>query len=219
MKKKVIYLTILFAFVIFSIHGCVNRKLDNNIEKRLSPIIALQETSLKGPQFIDIDRYRLKITGTVCNQDSFSFNEIKDSNTIIQRISRLKCVEGWSARIAWEGVPIMELLNRTGIKPETKRVIFHCVDEYTTSFTLDYIREKNIIMAFRVNGIIIPDSLGFPFQLVAEGKWGYKWAKWITEIELTSDEDYRGFWEKLSLSRDADTAEHYLQEKYRKYYE
>ena len=37
---------------------------------------------------------------------------------------------------------------------------------------------------------------GYPFQLVAEDKWGYKWIKWIVKIELTDDPSYRGYWEQ-----------------------
>jgi DMSO/TMAO reductase YedYZ molybdopterin-dependent catalytic subunit len=39
---------------------------------------------------------------------------------------------------------------------------------------------------------------------VAEGKWGYKWIKWVTEIELSDDESYRGFWESRGYSNKGD---------------
>jgi len=48
-----------------------------------------------------------------------------------------------------------------------------------TFYTLDYIIDNDIIIAYKMNEIALPPERGFPFQLVAEHKWGYKWIKWI----------------------------------------
>ena len=60
---------------------------------------------------------------------------------------------------------------------------------------MDYLRNRNILLAFKMNGLPVPEERGFPFVVVAEDKWGYKWAKWVTEIELSTDRDHRGYWE------------------------
>ena len=52
---------------------------------------------------------------------------------------------------------------------------------------------------------------GFPFQPVAESKFGYKWIKWINRIEL-SDEPYEGFWEQRGYSNEADVPRQWLKE-------
>ena len=57
---------------------------------------------------------------------------------------------------------------------------------------------------YRMNNVTLPPERGFPFQLVAESKWGYKWIKWITAIELSDNEDYRGYWESRGYPNDAD---------------
>jgi DMSO/TMAO reductase YedYZ molybdopterin-dependent catalytic subunit len=64
-------------------------------------------------------------------------------------------------------------------------------------------------MAYKMNGLVLPPERGFPFQLVAESKWGYKWIKWITRIEVSGDEGYRGYWESRGYSDDADLEESY----------
>jgi DMSO/TMAO reductase YedYZ molybdopterin-dependent catalytic subunit len=69
---------------------------------------------------------------------------------------------------------------------------------------LEYIVDNDIILAYEMNGVELPPERGFPFQLVAESKWGYKWIKWITEIELSDDVDYRGYWESRGFSNEAD---------------
>jgi DMSO/TMAO reductase YedYZ molybdopterin-dependent catalytic subunit len=50
----------------------------------------------------------------------------------------------------------------------------------------------------------MPDERGFPFQVVAQSKFGYKWAKWIDRIELSSDTDFKGYWESRGYSNNAD---------------
>jgi DMSO/TMAO reductase YedYZ molybdopterin-dependent catalytic subunit len=54
-----------------------------------------------------------------------------------------------------------------------------------------------------MNNVTIPPERGFPFELVAESKYGYKWIKWVTSIELSNDTEYLGFWESRGYSNDA----------------
>ena len=42
------------------------------------------------------------------------------------------------------------------------------------------------MLAFNANGIELPPEMGYPFIFVAEDKWGYKWARWVNRIELSS---------------------------------
>ena len=71
-------------------------------------------------------------------------------------------------------------------------MIFTAHDGYTTSFPLDYLMNRDIIMAYRMNNVTLPAERGYPFELVAEDKWGYKWIKWIEKIELTDDPGIQG---------------------------
>ena len=43
-------------------------------------------------------------------------------------------------------------------------------------------------MAHKINNVTLPPERVFPFQLVAESKWGYKWIKWITYLQLIVDQ-------------------------------
>jgi hypothetical protein len=44
----------------------------------------------------------------------------------------------------------------------------------------------------RDKGITVPPARGFPFQAVADGKRGKKWAKWLTQIDLSTDMVFNG---------------------------
>jgi DMSO/TMAO reductase YedYZ molybdopterin-dependent catalytic subunit len=54
-----------------------------------------------------------------------------------------------------------------------------------------------------MNGLAVPPEKGFPFQLIAESKYGYKWVKWINQIELSDNVNYLGYWESRGYSNDA----------------
>lgn len=172
--------------------------------ERLSSVNDFRENSIKGPQYIDIDSYRLSVTGLVTSPEDYGYDEVIENSQRYEKAVRLDCVEGWSVNILWEGVLVRDLVNKAGALPEANTVILHAYDGYTTSFPLAYIMNNDILMAYKMNEITIPPERGYPFQLVAESKWGYKWIKWITEIELSDDTDYRGFWESRGYSNEGD---------------
>jgi DMSO/TMAO reductase YedYZ molybdopterin-dependent catalytic subunit len=176
----------------------------------LSSINDFRENSIKGPQFIDQKAYRLKITGLAGNPAVYTYDEVLKKYRHYKKTVTLNCVEGWSVTIQWEGLLLKDLIKEAKPSSKTKVVIFHAYDGYTTSFPLSYIMENNIIMAFRMNGVIIPPERGFPFQLVAESKWGYKWIKWITEIELSDNPDYKGYWESRGFSNSGSLKENFF---------
>ena len=85
-------------------------------------------------------------------------------------------------------------------------VIFHTTDVPTgySSLDLNYIQSRDIILALKDNDITLPPDRGFPFQVVAESKYVYKWAKWVNRIELSSDTNFRGYWESAGYNNDGD---------------
>ena len=176
----------------------------------LSSINAFRENSIKGPQEIDVESYMLRITGLVTNSTSYTYDEVINKYQNFKKVVTLDCVEGWSATILWEGVLVRDLLAEAKPLANAEVLIFHAYDGYTTSLPVDYIMDNDILMAYKMNDIILPPERGFPFQLVAESKWGYKWIKWITEIELSSDANYRGYWESRGYSNSADLDESFF---------
>jgi DMSO/TMAO reductase YedYZ molybdopterin-dependent catalytic subunit len=97
-------------------------------------------------------------------------------------------------------VLVKDIITDAGVAPRANTVIFTAHDGYTTSFPLDYLMDNTILMAYRMNNVTLPAERGYPFELVAEDKWGYKWIKWIEKIELTDDPTYRGYWELRGYS-------------------
>jgi DMSO/TMAO reductase YedYZ molybdopterin-dependent catalytic subunit len=176
----------------------------------LSSINDFRENSIKGPQEIDVESYSLGITGLVTNSMNYTYDEVLNGHQNYKKVVTLDCVEGWSVTILWEGVLVKDLLAEAGPLENAEIVIFHAYDGYTTSLPIDYIIDNDILMAYKMNDVVLPPERGFPFQLVAESKWGYKWIKWITEIEVSGDASYRGYWESRGYSNSADLDESFF---------
>lgn len=168
----------------------------------LTPISRQRNNAIKGTQHIDVKSYRLHIDGLVERPVAFTYNQLI-AYPSVSRVVRLECVEGWSFTAKWTGIPIKTLLDVTGIRDNATEVIFYSSDGYSTSHNLEDLIENNIILAYRLNDVTLPDERGFPLVLVAEDKFGYKWAKWILRIELT-DTPYKGYWESRGFSNSAD---------------
>jgi len=120
-----------------------------------------------------------------------------------ERKITLYCVEGWDATVLWKGVLLKDIMDQAVIKAGANTIIFHSVDGYTTSLPLETILSKELILAYNANGLPLPPQLGYPFMVVAEDKLGYKWARWVNEIEVSDDPSYLGYWEQRGYNNDA----------------
>ncbi len=169
----------------------------------LSSISDVQNNAIAGTQHIDNATYRLNVTGLVSNSLNLTYDEVLADFQAYQKVVTLHCVEGWSAKILWEGFLVQDLLERAGADPNASTVIFYANDGYSTALPMDYIRDNNILIAYKMNGVTLPPERGFPFQLVAESQYGYKWVKWITSIEVSNNSDYLGFWESRGYRNNA----------------
>jgi len=217
MKKLLIILITIFFLITINFIGCI----DNNIildsveirdykGEKLSSINDFRENSIKGPQYIDRENYTLKITGLIENQKNYSYAEILEKFQSYEKVVTLFCVEGWNTKILWEGILITDILEEVQPTSDAEIIIFHAYDGYTTSLSLDFIKKNNLILAYKMNNVTLPPERGFPFQLVAESKWGYKWIKWITEIEFSENEYYKGYWESRGYSNNGNLNESYF---------
>jgi DMSO/TMAO reductase YedYZ molybdopterin-dependent catalytic subunit len=176
----------------------------------LSSVGDFRENSIRGPQHIDLANYVLTIDGKVSAPRSYNYREIVDGHAHYRKVVTLNCVEGWSVTILWDGVRVRDLLDEAGYDPGAKTVRFYAKDGYSTSFPLSYILDNNIMMAYAMNNVTLPPERGYPFQLVAEDKWGYKWIKWISRIEVSDDPALAGYWEARGYSASGDLNRSFL---------
>ena len=166
---------------------------------KLSSIEDFYENSIKGPQKVNAKTYRLSIHGRVQTPLSLTYDEVLARQTY-SKVVTLDCVEGWSVNILWDGVLLTDLLEQAGADMTSSILIFRAVDGYSTSLPLDYIKTNKILLASKMNGVVMPPERGYPFMVVAEDRWGYKWCKWVKDIEVSNDQAFKGYWESRGYS-------------------
>ena len=171
----------------------------------LTPIAYQRNNALAGTQYIDRATYTLTVDGLVDHPLTLTYNDLL-ALPQYDRLMPLNCVEGWNFTAKWTGPSLKDILAKAGAKPEGKILIFYTTDDSSGYSSLDmpYIIDNDIIIALKDNDITLPPERGFPFQVVAMSKYGYKWAKWVTRIEVSDNTSFRGYWENFGYNNNGD---------------
>jgi len=176
---------------------------------RLDPYFREYDNSIQGPQSVDPAAYRLEVAGLVERPLSLTYEEVLALPKVTRAIT-LYCVEGWSEHLLFEGVRVADVIGPAGRKGEVTTVVLYAADGYSTSLPYGDVARLDLMLASSINGRVLDELRGFPFQLVAQSKLGYKWIKWVTRIEL-SDKPFSGYWEQRGYSNDADVPKAWLE--------
>lgn len=169
----------------------------------LEELIQHPDVSIGGVQNIVQANYRLSITDLVNQTLDYTYSDIVNNFTEYEKVATLPCVEGWSVTMLWQGVRLNDLLQKAGVNPNATTLIFTASDGYTTALQLNYITQNNIILAYKMNNVTLPTAAGWPFILVAQNEYGYKWIMWVTQIDVSSNSGYLGYWESQGYPNDA----------------
>ena len=168
----------------------------------LTPISQQGNNAIKGTQVIDRDSYRLEVTGLVERNLTLTYNDLL-ALPAYSSVVYMPCVEGWGFYAKWTGFRVNDLLDKAGVTKDGDYVVFYCSDGYSTGLPLSYLTQSHTLLAYGLNDVTLPADRGFPLQLVADSKYGYKWAKWIVEIEVVKGA-IKGYWESRGYSNAGD---------------
>jgi len=122
---------------------------------------------------------------------------------MVSEVALMKCIAGWTQLYNWTGIPLFFLLSMTGVKAEATEVVFYASDGFSSSLTIERALHPTALLALQANGTALSPSDGYPYRLVVPCKYGYKWVRRITEIEVV-DYDYKGTYESMGYSDEAD---------------
>jgi DMSO/TMAO reductase YedYZ molybdopterin-dependent catalytic subunit len=134
--------------------------------------------------------WRLVVDGLVRRPLSIGLERLKALPRRTQT-TRHDCVEGWSAIGRWTGVPLSILLDAAALRQEARYLVFHCADAFGTrpyyeSIDLVDAFHPQTILAYGLNGKLLPIQNGAPLRLRVERQLGYKHAKFVTRIEAVA---------------------------------
>jgi DMSO/TMAO reductase YedYZ molybdopterin-dependent catalytic subunit len=183
--------------------GEVTQYQNQSLTPISSFINAFLQTSINGAQNINQATYVLTVTGLVNQTLKYTYNEVVNNFQAHQEVVPIICVEGWSANILWEGVAVSDLLQEAGVSPQANTLIFYASDGYSTALPLNYVTQNNLILAYKINNVTLNAQTGWPFILVAQNQYGYKWIKYLTEIDVSNNPSYLGYWESRGYPNNA----------------
>ena len=166
------------------------------------------DTALVVPK-VDLSTYTLKVEGLVSKPFELSYDELLAISTV-QRHVTLCCVSNevggpLVGNAMWQGVPLRDLLDRAGVRPDASQVVGLSVDGFTAGFPVSAAYDgREALVAVGMNNEPLPLDHGFPARLVVAGLYGYVSAtKWLDSIVLNRLEDFDGYWIPRGWAKEA----------------
>lgn len=190
---------IALAVTIIIIAGSV--AVQTNSQQDITPNDNFPVVSYNGTPAIDPATYHLVVDGMVHYDLTFTLDQLKALPSLTETVT-LRCVSGPTGTANWTGVMLRTILDMAVINSTSTKVVFLGADGFSSDLTIDEARLADVLVCYEMNGEPLPADQGFPIRMVVPDHWGYKWAKWVTHIEVI-DYNYLGYWESRGWSDNA----------------
>ncbi|MBT5220133.1 MAG: protein-methionine-sulfoxide reductase catalytic subunit MsrP [Woeseia sp.] len=153
--------------------------------------------------------WSIEVTGDAEVTGSFALEDFVNSQTLEERIYRLRCVEAWSMVIPWVGISLADVVKRFKPLSKAKYVVFETLldrdqmpGQRSRSLRWPYVEGLTIaeatnplpILAVGVFGEVLPNQNGAPLRLIVPWKYGFKSIKGIVRMHFT-DKQPRTSWD------------------------
>jgi sulfoxide reductase catalytic subunit YedY len=144
--------------------------------------------------------WTISVEGLVQKPGTFDIDSLMKLSVMEERIYRMRCVEGWSMVIPWNGFALSHLLNKVEPLGSAKYVEFISLGDakqmpglkstvlpwpYQEGLRLDEAFNPLTLLTFGLYGEVLPKQNGAPVRVVIPWKYGFKSAKSIVKIRLT----------------------------------
>jgi cytochrome b561 len=164
------------------------------------------------PDPVSVERWTLSVRGAVESPLDLAYGDLPsvtedrvppavetDRASLAVRTDRalLDCTSGWYSEHDWQGLRVGDLLDAVGVQERAAWVQFHSVTGYRWSLPIEEAREA--MLAMHVDGERLAHGHGFPLRLVAPGRRGFQWVKWVEEVRVTRRRD-RSEWLAIFVS-------------------
>jgi len=170
---------------------------------------------------LDPSSWRLEVGGLVERPSSLSLLDLHNMRSLTLTVT-MECAgngralldpptdgEQWglgAVSVAeWTGVPLVDVLERAGVKAAAEEVLFRGADggtvaarsgvtRFERSLSVEAARDPDVLLAYAMNGEPLPVEHGYPLRLVVPGWYGVAAVKWLTEIEAIGS-PFTGFFQ------------------------
>jgi len=167
---------------------------------------------------VSMSDWRLRVEGEVATALTMTMEDLKRLPTV-ELVSVLECAgngrgfyepsmpglqwtNGGVGNGRWRGVRLADVLKRAGVKESASEILFNGADvpigtmpDFQRSIPVKKALDAHTLLAYEMNGEVLPAKHGFPLRVVAPGWAGNSWVKWLTSISVLGRE-HDGFWMK-----------------------
>lgn len=151
--------------------------------------------------------YALEVTGLVGRPARLTLEGLRSGFPPVVMETVLQCMTNvhWG-RVEVRGPRLLDVLEAAGLRPEAGKIGLRGAEGFTTDLSVADIRREpdRFLLAYEMNGAPLAPEHGFPVRIVADGRYAYKWCKWLTSIEAV-DFDIKGHYEGVRGWSDAAT--------------
>jgi len=156
--------------------------------------------------------WQVEVTGLVHQPGTFDVDDLIASFPPEERVYRMRCVEGWSMVIPWQGFQLSKLVDAVEPMTSASFIRFVALDDptqmpgqkssyypwpYEEGLRLDEARHDLTLLSTGLYGKSLTPQNGAPIRLVVPWKYGYKSIKAIVRIEFV-DKQPTTFWNTIA---------------------
>jgi len=146
--------------------------------------------------------WTISIEGLVKKPVTLDIDALLKLAPMEERIYRMRCVEGWSMVIPWDGYSLSKLINKVEPLSSAKYVEFISLADrkqmpgvksniidwpYREGLRMDEAMNPLTLLTFGLYGEVLPKQNGAPVRIVVPWKYGFKSAKSIVKIRFTEE--------------------------------
>ena len=138
------------------------------------------------PQNVDPRDYRLRVDGDVANPLQLTLEEL-GAMPSVEKSLPIRCVEGWSATVLWEGIPLSYLLSQAGAPTEFDHVTVEGISGYNVKLVQIDVANSDTMIALKAGAVPLTLEHGYPARLVLPGRPGLRWVKQVGRITCAKE--------------------------------
>jgi DMSO/TMAO reductase YedYZ molybdopterin-dependent catalytic subunit len=148
---------------------------------------------------VDFDKWSLTVSGAVQNPGDYSLSQIQGLPKKVQN-TRHVCVEGWDVIGKFGGTRLSDFLRLIGADTNAHFVAVECADDYYESLDMATALHPQTLLCYEMYDQPLTREHGAPLRLSIPTKIGYKQAKYLTALNVTSVLQKVGYWEDQGYS-------------------
>jgi DMSO/TMAO reductase YedYZ molybdopterin-dependent catalytic subunit len=149
---------------------------------------------------VDLEGWTLKVEGAVQRPGNYSLERIRSLPKLTENTLHV-CVEGWDVIGRFGGAALSDFLRMVGADTRARFLYVECADDYYESLDMETAMHPQSLLCYEMYDQPLTRAHGAPLRLHIPTKIGYKQAKYLTRLSVTSVLQRAGYWEDQGYSK------------------